>query len=58
MTTSYKLPMFSKENFNIWKARMKSHLAALDDDMWYVVTNGPIKIMKAGTSTDAAEGGS
>ena len=57
MTTGYKLPMFSKENFNIWKARMKSHLGALDDDMWHVITNGPIKIMKAGTSTDA-EGGS
>ena len=34
---------------------MQSHLAALDDDMWYVITDGPIKITKVVLSSNAAE---
>ncbi|KZV18447.1 hypothetical protein F511_10858 [Dorcoceras hygrometricum] len=46
MTTSHnKIPMFSKEYYDDWKIRMQAHLAAQDDDMWSVITEGPLKIM-------------
>ena len=48
--------MFTKENYDNWKTRMQSHLAALDDDMWYVITDGPIKITKVILSTNTTEG--
>ena len=56
MSSYYKLPMFSKDNYQNWKTRMQSHLAALDDDMWYVITDGLIKITKVVLSTNAAKG--
>ncbi|KZV24057.1 hypothetical protein F511_41330 [Dorcoceras hygrometricum] len=37
----------SKEEYYVWKIRMQAHLAAQNDDMWEVITNGPLKIMKA-----------
>ncbi|KZV27625.1 hypothetical protein F511_24684 [Dorcoceras hygrometricum] len=39
--------MFSKLDYDDWKIRIQAHLIAQDDDMWYVITDGPIKIMKA-----------
>lgn len=42
--------MFSREKFDDRKIRMQAHLAAQDDDMWYVITNGPMKIMKVNTA--------
>ncbi|KZV38544.1 hypothetical protein F511_20258 [Dorcoceras hygrometricum] len=39
--------MFSEEEYHDWKIRMQAHLAAQDDDMWFVITDGPMKIMKA-----------
>lgn len=50
--------MFSKEDFDDWKIRMKAHLAALDDDMWFVISDGPIKIMKINTAAAISEGAS
>ncbi|KZV52042.1 hypothetical protein F511_42129 [Dorcoceras hygrometricum] len=41
-----KIPLFSREEYDDWKIRMLAHLAAIDDDMWYVITEGPLKIMK------------
>ncbi|XP_047331237.1 uncharacterized protein LOC124934776 [Impatiens glandulifera] len=35
---------------------MHAHLAAQDDDMWYVITNGPMKILKVSTTTTTTEG--
>ncbi|KZV26235.1 hypothetical protein F511_43648 [Dorcoceras hygrometricum] len=29
---------------------MQAYLSAQDDDMWFVITDGPIKIMKANTA--------
>ncbi|KZV17637.1 hypothetical protein F511_15511 [Dorcoceras hygrometricum] len=47
MSTSHnKIPMFSKEDYDDWKIRMQAHMAALDDEMWAVITEGPLKIMK------------
>ncbi|KZT76820.1 hypothetical protein F511_46155 [Dorcoceras hygrometricum] len=47
MSTSHnKIPMFSKEDYDDWKIHMQVHLAAQDDDMWSVITEGPMKIMK------------
>ncbi|XP_047314133.1 uncharacterized ABC transporter ATP-binding protein C825.01-like [Impatiens glandulifera] len=37
----------NEENYVVWKARVHAHLAAIDDDMWFIITNGPIKIEKA-----------
>ncbi|KZV58688.1 hypothetical protein F511_18004 [Dorcoceras hygrometricum] len=34
------------EDYDDWKIRMQAHLAALDDEMWVVLTEGPLKIMK------------
>ena len=47
--------MFSKEDYDDWKIRMQAHLSAQDDDMWYVITDGPMKIVKVIPSTE--EGG-
>ncbi|KZV32011.1 hypothetical protein F511_32513 [Dorcoceras hygrometricum] len=47
MSTSHnKIPLFSREDYDDWKIRMQAHLAALDDEMWVVLTEGPLKIMK------------
>ncbi|KZV31787.1 hypothetical protein F511_35969 [Dorcoceras hygrometricum] len=49
--------MFSKEDYDDWKIRMQANLAAQDDDMWSVITDGPMKIMKiniAFATTDGA----
>ncbi|KZT75526.1 hypothetical protein F511_47449 [Dorcoceras hygrometricum] len=51
MSSSHnKIPMFSKEEYDDWKIIMQAHLAVQDDDMWYVITDGPMKIMKANTA--------
>ncbi|XP_073130083.1 uncharacterized protein [Henckelia pumila] len=49
MTSFIKIPMFSKEDFDDWKIRMQAHLSALDDDMWFVITDGPLTITKFNT---------
>lgn len=48
--------MFSREEFDDWKIRMQAHLAAHDDDMWYVVADGPMKIMKINTAIAVSDG--
>ncbi|KZV35725.1 hypothetical protein F511_38369 [Dorcoceras hygrometricum] len=56
MSSSHnKFPMFSKEEHDDWKIRMQEHIAAQNDDMWYVITDGPMKIMKANTAMDITE---
>lgn len=35
---------------------MQTHLSAQDDDMLYVITDGPMKIMKANTTIAATVG--
>ena len=57
MSIPNNIPMFSKENYDDWMIRMQAHLAALDDDMWYVITDGPMKILKLNTVTNTMEGG-
>ena len=56
MTSFSKIPMFSKEDYNHWKIRMRAHLAAQHEDMWYVITNGPMKIMKVDTTNASIDG--
>ncbi|XP_047306304.1 uncharacterized protein LOC124909695 [Impatiens glandulifera] len=48
--------MFSNEDYDDWKIRMQAHLAAHNDDMWCVITDGPIKILKVSTTTTTTEG--
>ncbi|KZV55850.1 hypothetical protein F511_18314 [Dorcoceras hygrometricum] len=48
--------MFSKEEYDVWKIRMKAHLVAQDDDMWFVITDGPIKIMNPNTAIAILDG--
>ncbi|XP_073137467.1 uncharacterized protein [Henckelia pumila] len=33
---------------------MKTHLSAQDDDMWYIITDGTMKIMKSNTVIESA----
>ncbi|XP_073273260.1 uncharacterized protein [Primulina huaijiensis] len=56
MASFNKIPMFSKEDYDDWKIRMQAHLAAQDDDMWYVITDGPIKILNVNTAAATTEG--
>ncbi|KZV42996.1 hypothetical protein F511_37045 [Dorcoceras hygrometricum] len=48
--------MFSKEEYDDWKIRMQAHLAAQDDDMWFVIIDGPMKIMKANSAIAITDG--
>ncbi|XP_073138774.1 uncharacterized protein [Henckelia pumila] len=57
MTSFSKIPMFSKEDFDDWKIRMQAHLSALDDDMWFVITDGPLAITKVNTAIALSGGG-
>ncbi|XP_073136848.1 uncharacterized protein [Henckelia pumila] len=57
MTSFNKIPMFSKEDFDDWKIRMQAHLSALDDDMWFVITDGPLEITKVNTAIALSGGG-
>ncbi|KZV22894.1 hypothetical protein F511_38936 [Dorcoceras hygrometricum] len=57
MSTSHnKIPMFSKEDYDDWKIRTQAHLAAKDDDMWSVITDGPMKIMKINIAFATSDG--
>ena len=47
--------MFSKEEYDHWKLRMRAHLTAQDEDMWYVITDGPIQILKVDSSTTSTD---
>ncbi|KZV47945.1 hypothetical protein F511_38449 [Dorcoceras hygrometricum] len=51
-----KIPMFSKEDYDDWKIRMQVHLAAQDDDIWSVITDGPMKIMKINIAFATSDG--
>ncbi|XP_073154033.1 uncharacterized protein [Henckelia pumila] len=51
-----KIPMFSKKDYDEWKIRIQAHLSAQDDDMWYVITDGPMKITKINTATAMKNG--
>ena len=46
MTKPNDIPVFSKEDFDEWKIRMKIFLAAQDDDLWDVITDSPIRSLK------------
>ncbi|XP_075521538.1 uncharacterized protein LOC142554748 [Primulina tabacum] len=56
MASFNKIPMFSKEDYDDWKIRMQAHLAAQDDDMWYIITDGPMRILKVNTAAATTEG--
>ncbi|XP_073038059.1 uncharacterized protein [Primulina eburnea] len=51
-----KIPMFSKKDFDDCKIRMQAHLAAQDNDMWYVITDGLLKILKPNPAIAITEG--
>ncbi|XP_073121208.1 uncharacterized protein [Henckelia pumila] len=57
MTSFIKISMFSKEDFDDWKIRMQAHLSVLDDDMWFVITDGPLEITKVNTAIALSGGG-
>ncbi|KZV55128.1 hypothetical protein F511_27736 [Dorcoceras hygrometricum] len=48
--------MFSREDYDDWKIRMQAHLAAMDDEMWTVITEGPLKIMKPNLAVAVTNG--
>ncbi|KZV45913.1 hypothetical protein F511_27697 [Dorcoceras hygrometricum] len=45
-TSQNKIPLFSREDYDDCEIRMQAHLAAMDDEMWTVITEAPLKIMK------------
>ncbi|XP_073309903.1 uncharacterized protein [Primulina huaijiensis] len=56
MSSFNKIPMFSRKEFDGWKIRMQAHLAAQDDDMWHVITDGTMKILKANIAVAITDG--
>ncbi|XP_073063985.1 uncharacterized protein [Primulina eburnea] len=48
--------MFSKEDFDDWKIRMQAHLAAQDDDKWFIITDGPLKFLRPNTAIAVIDG--
>ncbi|XP_031127580.1 uncharacterized protein LOC116029672 [Ipomoea triloba] len=38
--------MFKLDKFDDWKVRMHAHLSAMHDEMWDVITDGPIQILQ------------
>ncbi|XP_073152213.1 uncharacterized protein [Henckelia pumila] len=57
MTSFSKIPMFSKKDFDDWMIRMQAHLSALDDDMCFAITDGPLAITKINTVIALSGGG-
>ncbi|XP_073153420.1 uncharacterized protein [Henckelia pumila] len=57
MTSFSKISMLSKEDFYDWKICMQAHLSALDDDMWFVITDGPLTITKVNIAVALSGGG-
>ncbi|XP_031124300.1 uncharacterized protein LOC116027010 [Ipomoea triloba] len=44
--------LFSLDKFDDWKIRMQVYLSALHDEMWEVISDGPIKILKVNPSSE------
>jgi hypothetical protein len=51
-----RIPMFSVEEYDDWKIRMQAHLAAMHDEMWSVIEEGPPEITKVNTDVAVAQG--
>ena len=45
-------PVFDGTNNPYWKNKMRTHLEAIDVDLWYVVKNG---VLKVGEGVNAAD---
>ncbi|XP_073024259.1 uncharacterized protein [Primulina eburnea] len=56
MSSFNKISMFTREDFDDWNIRMQDHLATQDDDIWYVITDGPRKILKENTVVAITDG--
>ncbi|XP_031127499.1 uncharacterized protein LOC116029588 [Ipomoea triloba] len=41
--------MFNFDKYDKWKVRMHAHLSVIHDEMWDVITDGPIKILQLTT---------
>lgn len=37
---------FNLDKFDDWKVRMQTHLSAIHDEIWDVITSGPIEILE------------
>ncbi|KZT75483.1 hypothetical protein F511_47495 [Dorcoceras hygrometricum] len=55
-TSQNKIPLFSRDEYDDWKIRMQAHLAAMDDEMWNVITDRPLKIMKPNLAFSVSNG--
>ncbi|KAL8536698.1 hypothetical protein ACS0TY_012042 [Phlomoides rotata] len=47
-----KVSMFSAEDYDDWKIRMQAHLSAMNDEMWSVIEDEPLVIMKSNTANE------
>ncbi|XP_047331282.1 uncharacterized protein LOC124934825 [Impatiens glandulifera] len=56
MSLLNNIPILTEKDYDEWKIMMHAHLAAIDDDMWYVITDGPMKIQTVSTVTTSNDG--
>ncbi|XP_031124385.1 uncharacterized protein LOC116027100 [Ipomoea triloba] len=47
--------MFNLDKFDDWKVRMQAHLSAMQDEMWDVITDGPIQILQVNPNRVATD---
>ncbi|XP_031112035.1 uncharacterized protein LOC116016007 [Ipomoea triloba] len=47
--------MFNLDKFDDWKVRMQAHLSAMHDEMWDVITDGPIQILQVNPNRVATD---
>ena len=45
-------PVFDGTDYPYWKNKMRMHLEAIDNDLWYVVRMGVPKVREAVTAAD------
>ncbi|KAL6578913.1 hypothetical protein OROMI_009129 [Orobanche minor] len=51
-----RLPVFSVDEYDIWKIRMQAHLSSIHDDMWKIIEEGPFIFQKDNTPEEIAAG--
>ena len=52
MKVSARCPTFDGMDYPYWKNKMRMHLEAIDNDLWYVVENGVPSVSPSLNATD------
>ncbi|KAL6534145.1 hypothetical protein OROHE_013070 [Orobanche hederae] len=51
-----RLPVFSLDEYDLWKIRMQAHLSSIHDDMWTIIEEGPFIFEKDNLPEEIAVG--